>query len=266
MQYSTILLSALAATGSLAAPARRQVSTQVIDDSIRVGLSGIRADIASGTNFDENLLAQTKRPTGSRGPYDTVTLDLGEDIQNPALRCQVLDRQGQPIVVVRGANVDITFADGGAGPWTFRDGEALVSSITCDPRFKKGVAPPAVAAVIQPEARTVAAQDTAVRVQLSDGNLARQTAFNQAGLVKESKASPDSSSPFNEVSLRLGADVTNQELRCQILDASNKPITLKRGQNIDTTFAKGDKWTFESPKASQVSKIVCDPKFKKASA
>ncbi|USW57826.1 hypothetical protein Slin15195_G111450 [Septoria linicola] len=258
MQYSSILLSALAATGTLAAPARRQVSTQVIDNSIRVGLQSLIREIGSGTTFNENHLPQPSGPTGSRGPYDTVSLSLGADILNPALRCQILDTAQNPIVVVRGENVDITFADGGNGPWTFRDGENEVSQIICDPAFVKGVAPPPINAD----------QDLTVRIQLSDGNLARQIEFDEAGLVRESKHSPDSVSVFNSVSLTVGEDVENQGLRCQILDAQHDPITLKRGENVDTTFADGGNgaWSFLEPGESQVSQIVCNPAFVKASA
>lgn len=247
MQYSTILLSALAATGALAAPARRQV-----DNSIRVQLSNQAIELGSGTNFEEAQLPETKRPVGSSGPFDTVLLTLGANVDPQTLRCQVLDDNNDPIVVLRGQNTEITFADGGAGEWTFRDGATIVSSITCDPTFVKGGLIPAP---------VNADLDLDIRVQLSDGNLAVQRAFDQAGLIREVQTSPDSQSLFNIVSLSIGADVQDQALRCQILDAQNDVITLLRNGNVATTFAGGEEWTFEVPEQSQVSTIICDPAF-----
>lgn len=245
MQYSTMLLSAFAATACLAAPARRQ------DDgaSIDVRLSNQAIELGSGTSFEEDQLPQTKPPTGSSGPFDTVVLALGPDVENADLRCQLLDANHDAIAIVRNGVTQITFADGGEqAPWTFLDGATEVSSIVCDPDFS---IEDVVAAVL----------DLDVRVQLSDGNLARQQAFEEAGLVREEQDSPDDESLFNTVSLILGVDVVNQDLRCQILDMELNPIEVLRAGNLDTTFANGDPWTFDDV---AVSTIICDPEFEKA--
>lgn len=248
MQYSTLLLSAIAASGSLAAPTAKEIT----DRGIRVVLQNQAIELGSTTTFAEDKLPQAALPVGSTGPFRTVALNLDAIVGNQALRCQILDAHQNPIVVVRGENVDITFADGGNGPWTFRDGAAVVDAIVCDPKFVKGVAPP-------PPAQ----QPPSIRIQLSDGNLARQLQFEEAGLVREEQPSPDQSSLFNTVSLTLDANVENQGLRCQILDKNHQPITLQRGENIDITFADGGNgpWSFLYPEESQVSKVVCDPKF-----
>lgn len=67
--------------------------------------------------------------------------------------------------------------------------------------------------------------------------------------------------PYKFVKLTLGS-AQNQALRCQILDRNGKPILLKRGQNIDTTFAQGNAWAFENPKEASVTSIVCKSEFK----
>jgi len=253
MQYSTLLLSAIAASGSLAAPTDKEIT----DRGIRVVLQNQAIELGSTTTFAEDKLPQAARPVGSTGPFQTVALNLDPIVGNQALRCQILDAQQNPIVVVRGENVDITFADGGNGPWTFRDGAAVVDAIVCDPKFVKGVASP------PPPPPAPAQQAPSIRIQLSDGNLARQLQFEEAGLVREKQPSPDQSSPFNTVSLTLDENVENQGLRCKILDKNNQPITLQRGENVDITFADGGKgpWSFLYPEESQVSKVVCDPKF-----
>ncbi|PVH72171.1 hypothetical protein DL98DRAFT_520629 [Cadophora sp. DSE1049] len=265
MQYSTIFLSALAATGALAVPTRRPNNN--FDSSITVILQNQNLEIGSQTQFAEGQ-RQAKSPVGSSGPFTTVELSLGPDVKQKDLRCQVLDKSNKPIVVVRGQNVDITFADGDKGEWTFKNGATEVNTIICDPAFKQGIASTSNNSQDGTAAGQTEDQDTDIRVTLTDGNLAAQTAFDEAGLKREIQEPVGSSGPFNSVELSVGADVQKQDLRCQILDNNGQPIIVKRGQNIDTTFADGNggPWTFLKPAFSEVSKIICDPAFVKASA
>jgi CTP:molybdopterin cytidylyltransferase MocA len=252
MFYSSILLSAFAATTALAAPTRS-------DNSIRVQLSG-PGELATQTAFEEGWRAE-KRPVGGRGPYNTVSLEVGKGVRQQGLRCQVRDEKDQPIVVLRNGNRDTTFADGDAGEWTFEDGDKDVLAIICDPAFVKAAAPPAANST----------EPVSIRVQLSGLNeLATQTAFDKSGLKREVK--PANIGDIQTVELLLDAAAPKQDLRCQILDKDGKPITIKRGQNIDTTFADGDagKWTLiddaGAPLVAFVSAIICDPSFVKAAA
>ncbi|KAJ4515855.1 hypothetical protein HRR83_004424 [Exophiala dermatitidis] len=82
---------------------------------------------------------EESKPVGSMGPYETVELKVGELVEDQDYRCQVLDGHGQPIVVLRGENRDITFSDAGKGAWTFEN-RSEVSDIVCDPTFVKGSA------------------------------------------------------------------------------------------------------------------------------
>ncbi|KAK4621644.1 hypothetical protein CLAFUW4_07586 [Fulvia fulva] len=251
MQYPTILLSALAATSALALP---QLNTAVQDTSIRVTLAA--SSLATQTAFEEAQLPQSKPPIGTSGPFDKVTLTLGDDIKNQTLRCQILDTHHNPIVIVRGANVDTTIADGDAGTWTFRDGASQISKITCDPNFVKSVAPP-----------PPSEKDNSILVTLSNGHLISTTEFLQAGEVREVQHPQGSNGPFTSFELTLGKDVKNQALHCKVLDEKDHKVTAQRGENVDTTFADGGNgpWKFLRPAKTSVSKIVCDPEFVKAS-
>jgi len=248
MQYSTIILAALAATGAIAAP----YGSGSRDNDIRVVLSNQATETGSQTTFTEGQ-RQQKGPVGSSGPYQTVELRLGQDVQNQDYRCQVLDDQSKPIVLTRGANTDITFGDGDKGEWTFKK-ESIVSSIICDPKFVKAAAP------------IVGRAPSEVRVVLSNQASETGSQTTLSGDKRDEKAPVGSNGPFKTVELRLGQNVRKQDLRCQVLDTAGKPITVKRGANVDITFADGDKgeWTFL--KVSKVSKIICDPKFKKGSS
>ncbi|KAI9775865.1 MAG: hypothetical protein M1839_000739 [Geoglossum umbratile] len=243
MQYSSIFLAALAVTSAIAAP----LGSTSPDNEIRVILSNQATELGTQTTFTEGQREQ-QRPVGSSGPYKTVELNLGKGVKKQDLRCQVLDDQGKPIVLTRGANTDITFGDGGKGEWTFNK-ESTVSSIICDPTFAK-----------------IGAGGTEIRVTLSNQatELGSQTTFTEGKRDEETPVG--STGPFQTVLLSVGALVQNQDLRCQVLDNAGKAITVKRGQSVDTTFGDGGKgeWTFQM--ASQVSKIICDPAFKKASA
>ncbi|KAF2623589.1 hypothetical protein BU25DRAFT_414328 [Macroventuria anomochaeta] len=258
MQYSTIFLSALFATSALARPARRSAS----DNSIRVQLSG-PGELATQTAFEEGW-RQVKRPQGSSGPYDTVALEVGKDVKQQGLRCQVRNEHNEPIVVLRNGNRDITFADGDAGSWTFESGAQEVVAIICDPTFVKGVAPPAA-----PAPTPIAQPPINVRISgLSE--FARNIAFKEGGLVREIQ--PAGGADVNTFELTLDPAVKKQDLRCQVLDKAGYPIIGKRGANVDVTFADGGNgpWTFINKKGEHItvdtSAVICDPAFVKASA
>lgn len=149
--------------------------------------------------------------------------------------------------MTRGANTDITFGDGDKGEWTFKQ-ESKVSSIICDPTFKK-----------------VGVDATQIRVVLSNQatELGSQTVFAEG--KRQEQRPVGSSGPFQTIEIRVGALVQKQDTRCQALDKAGKPIVATRGKNTDVTFSDAGKgeWTFK--KESEVSKIICDPAFKAAS-
>ncbi|SMR61879.1 unnamed protein product [Zymoseptoria tritici ST99CH_1E4] len=107
------------------------------DTSIRVQLND-EFDLATQTAFElGGLQREEQRTVGSFGPYVQVTLTIGADV-DPALRCQILDNDGEAITLLRNGNVDTTFAQG--EPWSFLDPErSEVPSIVCDPAFVKAV-------------------------------------------------------------------------------------------------------------------------------
>lgn len=240
MQYSSIFLAALAATSTLASPWTRPSA----DNEIRVVLS----------DRVQNVFPEGKRsmqhPSRS-GPFKTVELRVGKNLENQALRCQVLDHARKPITVLRGANKDITFADGDKGKWTFQN-PSKVSMIICDPAFK------------QVKAKRATSSDKEIRVQLSNQSieLGIQRAFTEGERDEQSIRISD---PFETIEISVGEDAQNQDVRCQVLDQANNAIVATRGTNTDITFSDSDKgeWTFKEP--SVVSKIICDPAFKAAS-
>lgn len=236
MQYSTLFLSALAASSAMAAPQGRSSANK----QVRVILSDL-AETGSQTVFNEAPHV-SGRPTQS-GPFKTVEIAVGSGITNQALRCQVLDDKSQPIIGVRGAAVDITFGDAGKGAWTFR-APSLVSAIVCDDGFK-----------------SLGAAATEIRVVLANqaAELGSQTVFADSG-ARQQKPPVGSDGPFQTVELRLGP-LVDPALRCQITDPAGKPITVVRGQAVATTFGDADKgeWTLQTQ--SEVDNIICDPAF-----
>lgn len=248
MQYLTSLLVATAATSVSGASVPRS------NDLATVALSSVPLDLTTQTSFTGKE-RQQKTPFISFGPYESVELNLDAKLANKALRCQALDSNNRPITVVRGAAVDVTFGDGGKGPWTFKAGATSVKQIICDPAFKQAS-----------QNAPAPTGDTSVRVTVSDGNLAIQTAFDKAGLVREEKSFAGSKDPFNTINLALGANVQKKDLRCQVLDKNNRPIKVVRGAAVDITFGDGGKgaWKFQAGN-SVITKIVCDPAFKQTS-
>lgn len=262
MQYTSIFLSALFATSALARPARRSTS----DNSIIVQLSG-PDELATQTSFDEGW-RQVKRPVGSAGPYDTVLLTLGADVKQQDLRCQVRDELNEPLVVLRNGSREITFADANRGDWTFEAGAQNVAAIICDPAFKKGdpAAPPAV-----PMPTPTPISQPPINVRISGlSEFTRNIAFVEGGLIRETQHA--GGGDVNMFELTLDSAIKKQDLRCQVLDKAGNPITGKRGANVDITFADGGNgpWTFINkhgePTNVDISVVICDPAFVKASA
>jgi len=239
MQYTSFLLATIAATSVIAAPVIQERS---YDNKLTVILTNEATETGSQTTFYEGQ-REEGGPSGSNGPFQKVELRLGKDVQRKDLRCKIIDDQGHDIVVLRGENVDITFADGGKGAWTFRK-ESKVSEIICDPYFRK---------------IDKSNFETRVILQNLSTELGSQTSLKEGPRVT---AKPTGSTgPFQTVEISVGAWSEKQDLRCSVLDKAGKPITAKRGKNVDTTFSDADKgaWTFLYE--SEVSEIVCDESF-----
>lgn len=152
MQYSTTILLGLLATTATTAPTQKThqsnkenkrvvqqrddgplrvlLETNFFDNAIADFFGGVAAELLA-TSLGE---ADAKTPFFT-GPYATVTLDVGSG--TAAARCQVIDENGEVITLVRGANIDTTFGDGGNGPWRAQDGGYFrVQQIKCDPSFQ----------------------------------------------------------------------------------------------------------------------------------
>lgn len=238
--------------------------------SLDLNLTVILLDPTTGTESDTILpsgdLAESK-PNGTKGPFQTVKLTVGKDVEKQDYRCQVLDKSGNPLIVLRGANRDITFSDADKGPWTLEAGSSKVHSIICDPNFvadnlnASTTPPPATSS--SDNSTSSDSADLSLRVTLTDPatETASQTTLESGD--EASTASPiGTSGPFQTVELTVGKDVVNQAYRCQILDVYGNPLIVLRGANRDTTFSDADKgaWTIEAG-SSKVSEIVCDTTF-----
>jgi len=211
----------MAATGSLAAPQAVEVT-----NAIDVLLSSPDLESNSATRFVEGV-RDAQLSANKFVASDTVELRVGPDVEQQNVRCQILDAQDEPILVFRDPNFDFTFADGNGGPWTLVNGAELVKTIVCDPEF---VGNPL---------------DMGIKVTLSDGNLATQTEFEHFGLLEE-KSPVGSSGPFNNVALTLGADVSDQNLRCQIIDDKGDAIdaaTTRPSLSPTVERMRGPSWT-----------------------
>ena len=245
MQYSSLFLAALASSGTLAVPYTKYSA----DTSLRVILSNQATETGSQTVLTSGKRQQAP-PVGSTGPFQTVELSVGAGVQDQGYRCQILDHDGKPIVIKRGANTDITFSDADKGEWTFRH-ESSVSKIICDPTFKK-----------------IGAEASEIRVVLSNQatETGSQTVFPDVSGGRQHKPPVGTCGPFETVEIVVGALVEKQDIRCKLIDENAKPIVATRGKNTDITFSDANKgeWTFKA--TSEVSNIICDPAFKSANA
>ncbi|KIV90179.1 hypothetical protein PV10_07510 [Exophiala mesophila] len=156
MQYTSIALSLLAASGVYAAPSYPYANTTTSSwmgssnttaaatngtgstsgsgsgSGIHVTLSNIQAEIGVQLTFKEGVRDIQRSPL--QGPFQTFELSVGPEVLDQDLRCQALDLDGHPLVAIRGDNIDTTFSDAGNGEWTFAE-VSEVSAVICDPAF-----------------------------------------------------------------------------------------------------------------------------------
>lgn len=119
-------------------PLFEAVGADAFDVTVILQNQGV--ELGSETIFEAFSSRDELAPVGSSGPFTTVELRVGELVDLQTLRCQILDRRSRAILVVRGGNVDTTFADGDAGLWTLVQ-EHRVTNIICDADFVADPAP-----------------------------------------------------------------------------------------------------------------------------
>jgi hypothetical protein len=132
--YTSILFAALAATGAFAMPATANelVSRQAIDpNSVVVEVNNSTLG-GPTTFFADNFPESQVALGGIVGPFDSVTLTLGDNVNatDPTLRCQILGTDGQAIRLNRGKNLNKSTFSAGL-KWDFVDGLTEVVVITC---------------------------------------------------------------------------------------------------------------------------------------
>lgn len=127
MQYSSIILSILAATSATAQGRGAHVSP---DDQVSVLIQ----NSSLGRSFTLSGVERNAVRVRESEPIETVSLSVTGANVDPDLRCQIVGAKG-PIVVIRGENVDITFSDADKGPWTLQH-PTVVQKIICDPAFE----------------------------------------------------------------------------------------------------------------------------------
>jgi hypothetical protein len=236
MQY-TALLSLLAASGALAAPAKRQSDTSVqvfiTDGAGTDGFAGVQSDFSS-----------FRTAPSAPGPFSSVNLKVGTGVADQELRCQLIDEAGKPIVMSRGANTDITFSDGGKGPWSFSAFHE-VTQVICDPSLPKA-----------------GPLDFKLNIKLT--NSAVGGAPEEVPLPSDANVEITNNNVvlYDTVELEVGSQVSNQAVRCQIKDTAGTPLFVLRGTNRDDTFSDADKgaWKIENG-ATDIGSIKCDPSF-----
>ena len=128
MQYTTVLLSLLAATG-MTAPTKRALPTGGLEVRLEAETFFLQvpmpADVAQ-RKFLGDRFADVK--------FKSIEV-LAGGVDKP--RCQVKSREGGfEIIAKRNANIDTTFSDAGKGKWTFQDGAIAIGDIVCDPKFE----------------------------------------------------------------------------------------------------------------------------------
>ncbi|KAK8085519.1 hypothetical protein PG997_006790 [Apiospora hydei] len=91
------------------------------------------------------------------------------------------------------------------------------------------------------------------------GGLAAELLATSLG-ESDAKA-PTFPGPFATVTLNVGNGTA--AARCQLIDTDGQPVTLVRGDNVDTTFGDAGKgpWRAQDGGFFFVQQIKCDPTF-----
>ena len=243
MQHTIILASLLAAAAAASGSASHHHQ-----DLSRSAVVTLRGTSEKAFNLPEPL----RRPVSARPhvgePVSEVELTLGENIQNESLRCQILDESYEPIVVLRGENTDITFADGGKGPWTLRE-PTVVKKVVCDPHFEQ----------IQKDDDRLQ-----VSVLLQSQNPEVGINFDLSGVIRN-EVEVQEPTAFETVTLKVSGELVDPALRCQIVGADGA-ITVLRDDNVKQTFSDAGKGAWTLQQETVVQNIICDPDFQNGDA
>lgn len=116
----------------------------------------------------------------------------------------------------------------------------------------------AATSVIAKPTKVMARQfDNSVAVNLNNQTFGGATNFEESEFPQTKIALSGFVGPYDSVTLTLGPDVADQNLRCRILDANGHAILVNRGVNIGkNTFSAGLPWTMQSG-LTEVSHIAC---------
>ncbi|KAF2275285.1 uncharacterized protein EI97DRAFT_434501 [Westerdykella ornata] len=240
MQYSTVILAALAASGSLGAPLdSRQVEAGSQTNGIRITLEDQSVELGRQFTINGDGNAEVRVAVGEPEKFAAINVSLGDNISNKELRCQARGLDDQPIVGKRGPddkpNIDVNFSDAGKGPWTFLTGKQVVKEVVCSPEFKK----------ITPE-KLAEGQQVLVHFRKEKGD--NQPFTIPVNPAAEKSTPSNTNEQYKTVEIEVGKFTDPQSIRCQVF--SDRRLTRlvrgQRGENIDTSFADGDKgeWDF----------------------
>jgi hypothetical protein len=128
MQFtSSVLVSLLAITGSLAAPTKRTTGSDKLEVRLEAETFFLHVPIANN-RFDHRFLGERFTSVN----FKSIEV-LNGGLATP--RCKVIDQAQKEIIAKRGDNIDTSFSDAGKGKWTFKDGATGVGEIQCDPAF-----------------------------------------------------------------------------------------------------------------------------------
>ena len=239
MQLTAVLASLLATASAMNSGHHRPSRSVTVT---------LRNDSEQAFNLREPRRRAVRARPPLAEPISEVELTLGDHVRNADLRCQILDEEYQPIVVLRGANTDVTFADGDKGPWKLRE-PTVVRKIVCDQDFEQ----------IQPDDERLQ-----VSVLLQSQSPEVGIPFDLSGVVANEIEVAEPTA-IETVTLDVIGELVDPALRCQLVGAEG-PIVVLRGENVDVTFADGEGGPWTLQEETVVQKIVCDPAFEKGSA
>jgi hypothetical protein len=105
MQYATVFFAALATTVLAAPHDSRQTQAGNHDDGIQIVLENAVVHLTTTTTLEGDEKMKLECAVADQGPYTSINIRLGNNIQNKDLRCEAFDENHEPIAGKRGENV-----------------------------------------------------------------------------------------------------------------------------------------------------------------
>ena len=238
-------------------PAKPQITVAVMGRN-QTNSKPLVLNFKEGANFEYQM-----NSTIPLAPYQRVSLKVGKNVKNQALRCRILNFDNIPILVQPKKMEKMSPAQNapifnlfdpmddsfGSGNWEWSYSSQRVMKVVCNPMIKE----------MGPEGKQVqviltkkdGSNITSILDTLPEKDESLSMVDQIATLKDHFQLSPPDQGPFSSVGLKLGSLRIDINIRCQLVDTDGRVVMMQRGNASFLTFSDYGRgaWIFPEAKS-----------------